>query len=380
MGDSAVVDAVEPIPAVKVEQPLRVIHVVTSLLVGGMEQFVLRLASEQRAQGHNASALGLRGGPLEEEARKIDLPTATLEGGGKASRLARAAALMVRERPHIVHAHNPGALPYALLGKLVGARVLMTRHGQLAEWNPGPLQTRGADAIVAVSGAAAQALAERQPKFRDRTLTILNGVQPAAPSRSREEVRRELGLDGLTGIIVARLDKLKGHEVLLDALARMQAPLTMLIAGDGDQRAALEARAKELGLGAERVRFLGYRADVADLLAASDLFVLPSRTEGLPLSVLEAMSHGLLVVATPVGGVPEALNGEECGLMVPVGDAEPLAAALQRLALDPELRAALGKAGYRRVETHFSFAAMTRSYEDLYRRLLRGESVVASAA
>jgi glycosyltransferase involved in cell wall biosynthesis len=175
-----------------------------------------------------------------------------------------------------------------------------------------------------------------------------------------------------TGVIVARLDRLKGHDVLLKALAWMKEDAELLIVGDGPERGALEVLAAELGV-QDRVRFAGFRKDVPDLLAASDFFVLPSRTEGLPLSVLEAMAHGLPSIATPVGGVPEALNGEECGILVPVDDVHRLAAVMGTLVGDPQLRRRLGAAAETRVRKHFSFAAMTDAYDSLYRRLLRGE-------
>src|SRR5262249_40122941 len=157
-------------------------------------------------------------------------------------------------------------------------------------------ERRWTDAVVAVSEAAAATLRERRPEFNSRLETVLNGVQFEPPVRRREEVRAELGLTRPAGIIVARLDRMKGHDVLLKALARRPDPCPMLIVGDGSERGALEGLASELGV-RDSVRFLGFRKDVPDLLAASDFFVLPSRTEGLPLSVLEAMAHGLPSIA-----------------------------------------------------------------------------------
>jgi glycosyltransferase involved in cell wall biosynthesis len=146
-------------------------------------------------------------------------------------------------------------------------------------------------------------------------------------------------------------------------------PLTLLIAGDGEERDRLRSRARNLGLDPARIRFLGHRDDVPDLLGACDLFVLPSHTEGLPLSVLEAMSHGLPVVATAVGGVPEALG--DTGLLAPARDAGALAERMERLARAPELRRRLGDAARRRALEEFSFASMAARYEALYRALLR---------
>jgi glycosyltransferase involved in cell wall biosynthesis len=121
-----------------------------------------------------------------------------------------------------------------------------------------------------------------------------------------------------------------------------------------------------LGLGDQDIRFLGFRSDVPDLHAASDFFVLPSVTEGLPLSVLEAMSAGNPVIATPVGGIPELVENGRHGLLIPVGDDRALTEAIARIAESKSLRRALGQAGLDRVEHDFSFFQMTERYESLY--------------
>jgi glycosyltransferase involved in cell wall biosynthesis len=173
------------------------------------------------------------------------------------------------------------------------------------------------------------------------------------------------------GIIVARMDHLKGHDVLLRSLALLEqrkVPLTFLIAGDGPERERLESLAQSLGLGPDRLRLLGFRSDVPEVVAACDLFVFPSEDEGLPLSVLEAMSHRLPVVVTPVGGVPELVNDREQGLWVPVSDPAALAEAMATLARDEAGRNRLGMAAYQHALDHFSFEKMLREYEDLYYR------------
>jgi hypothetical protein len=171
------------VAALAYRPPLRIVQVVTSLLVGGMEQFVLRLGSEQQSRGHGLRVLSLADGPLRAESEQRGLATTTL-AGGKVARLTQTLTLFAHTRPHIIHAHNPGALPYALLGRLFGARVLMTRHGQMADWRPHRAERRWTDAVVAVSEAAASALRERRPEFNPRLSTILNGVQFEAPARN----------------------------------------------------------------------------------------------------------------------------------------------------------------------------------------------------
>lgn len=352
----------------------RVVHLVSSLQVGGMERFVLRIARSQQDAGHRVSVLALQGGPLEVEAGRLRLPVRVLGGRNRLARAVRGAWHLALCRPDILHAHNPSSLHYAVLGKRVsGAAVVMTFHGEGKGGTrlPAPSEWEATDAVVAVSHAATESL--RSPGARSRLHVILNGVSPEPPARDWEAVRRELGLeDRFVVVQVARIDPLKGHGTLIRAIAALRdrgLPVIALLVGDGPERDAMTRLAAELGLGPDRVRFLGFRADVPDLLAAADAFALPSVTEGLPLSVLEAMAHRLPVVVTPVGGIPELVEEGRHGLYVPVGDAEALAAALARLAGDPALRRALGEAGFRRVREEFSFERMTRDYDLLYQRL-----------
>lgn len=350
---------------------LRIVHAVSSLNGGGMEHFVLRLAEAQRRHGHDASILALRGGPLEELARQRGLPLTVL-GGPKLPRVARGVAAMVSRRPDVIHAHNPTSLHYATLGKLLTrARLVFTDHAQTRGIIrvPSSFEWRQTDAVVGCS----QDTADKSGAVgvAANISAIHNGIDITNGSRrSREEVRAELGYrDELLGIMPAAFHRVKGHDVLLKALGRLKergVAVTVLVVGDGDERDAIHALAKELGLGDDRARFLGFRKDVPDLLMAADFFVLPSRMEGLPLAVLEAMARGLPVVVTPVGGVPEVVGNEQHGFLVPVDDHEALADAMEKLARDPALGRRLGEAGHERVRDDFSFERMTRKYERLY--------------
>lgn len=337
-----------------------------------MEQFVLQIAAAQQQSGHETAVLALQGGPLLETARRQGIKVYVLGGKRKELRVLRALLLLARLRPDIMHAHNPTSLHYAVLGKKAGgARVVLTYHGRggADARTPSAQEWHNTDAVVVVSQGAAGQL--EAPEFRDKLSVILNGIAPATPARDRKTVRAELGLaeDRAVGIMVARMDGLKGHETLLQAAALLRAaetPVTLLLVGDGAERAKLEKLAQEKGLTSDFVQFLGYRSDVPDLLAASDFFLLPSLTEGLPLSVLEAMSQHLPVVATPVGGIPEVVHSGQHGLLVPVQDPQALAAAITEMVTDPEGRRALGEAAYQRVRETFSFEAMTRQYDALY--------------
>ena len=363
---------------------LRVVHIVSSLKVGGMEHFVVRLASRQQAAGLCVSVLAQQGGPLREEAARLQVETDELGGRSRILRVLKAIATLRRLRPDIVHGHNATSLQYSLLAqRCTGAKVVITCHGRgkVDYREPAPGLWARVDRVVCVSEAVAR---EGPPAvLAERLCVIRNGVDAAHPARSREAVRNALGLGAeFTAIIVARIDHLKGHETLLRAWAgvlRTNPSLKLLIVGDGSERQAMEQLAADLDItppctpisgGKGGVRFLGFRSDVSDLLAAADLFILPSLSEGLPLSILEAMSHGLPIVATDVGGIPELITEENEGLLVRPKDAAGLAGAIARMAASAQLRETLGRNARRRVVAEFSFETMLRQYDAVYRSLV----------
>lgn len=361
----------------------RVLHVVSSLRRGGMETLVVRLAAEQRRSGHDAAVLAMWGGPLLDEARALEIPVRVVERGGRLARAARTAAFLVDLTPEILHAHNPTTLHIGALARVLTERVaalrgddarcamLMTDHQSRDARAPWSFEWRRTDVVVAVSRHTAEAGSAAK---RARALRVIrNGVSLPAGGRPREAVRAELGLgDQLSCITVANLRPEKDHATLVQAYAQLAqegVPLVALLVGDGPDRAAVEAQARSLGLGADRLRFLGARTDVPDLLRAADVFVLSSRIEGLPLSVLEAMAASLPVVSTAVGGIPEIVEHDVHGLLVPPGSPAALAVALESLVHDPALRLDLGARAFVRARDECSLAAMARAYDALYEEL-----------
>jgi glycosyltransferase involved in cell wall biosynthesis len=167
---------------------------------------------------------------------------------------------------------------------------------------------------------------------------------------------------------VARLDPVKRLDVLLGALHRLDGVCAFVV-GYGPEEQRLKEMAEELGLG-ERVHFAGYQQDVWTWLAACDVFALSSDWEGMPNAVLEAMAAGLPVAATAVGGTPDVVVQGATGLLVPPDDATALAAALDRLIHDPDLRRTMGAAGRQRVRARFSVQQMVERTQALYRGLL----------
>jgi glycosyltransferase involved in cell wall biosynthesis len=276
---------------------------------------------------------------------------------------------------HAARAHALGALA-ALLAP--GAkRVLSRRVDFRVRGSAGSrlLYALPIDAIAAISGGVRDALtASGVPSTAIRVIPSGIDTAPFDAPFDRAAARARLGIapGRILAIQVAALAPHKSQTTLLHAAARLRerAPsLVTWIAGEGRLRGALLAEHARLGLD-DRVRFLGFREDVVDLLRAADLFVLSSYLEGLGTSVLDAMAAGLPVVATRVGGVPEIVRDGETGLLVPPRDPEALAAAMARLAEEPALRERLGAGGRALARTYGAdrTASLTR---DLYVELLR---------
>ena len=228
------------------------------------------------------------------------------------------------------------------------------------------------DRIVCVSAAAAASFAAAGIPA-DRLAVIRNGLWERPPSRSRGAVRAALGADASQPVVLttARFTPQKDHAALIDALPAVLAvhpALRVWLAGHGPLEDELRRQVAQRGL-ADVVRFLGQRDDVPDLLAAADLFVLPSRFEGLPLAALEAMAAALPVVATRVGGTDEAVLDGVTGRLVPPGDPQALGAAIAASLSRPAEAARLGAAGRERFGGAFTASRMADETARLYEAL-----------
>ncbi len=204
-----------------------------------------------------------------------------------------------------------------------------------------------------------------------RNQVIWNGEDLERFSPGRSDLRRELGLYDNTCIItsVGLLSPVKDHAAQLAAYGRLierHQDCCLLIVGDGPERSRLEAQAASLG---DRVRFLGHRKDVAEILRATNIYLQTSRSEGFSNAILQAMATMLPVVVTAVGGNPELVS-EETGVLVPAGDAGAMTEALGQLFRDPKRRRKLGAAARRRVEQHFSLDVMAEAFSDAFERAI----------
>lgn len=324
-------------------------------------------------------------GPLAQACRAADVPFARLPWPGVLDpRNVRALRRRLRrERVDLLHAHLPlvGAVA-RLAGRGLPTRLVYTEHNTPAGYHPASRWLNAAtwpwqDAVVAVSERVRRGAPAPPRRAAGRMEVIPNGVdaerllrEAAAPP---DGPLPEEPPHAFVALVPATLARRKGQDVLLRALVRLPAatprPLRVWLAGDGPDQAALRRLAARLGLGA-RVRWLGRRRDVFPLMARADAVVLPSRTEGHPLALLEAMTLGRAVLATAVGGVPEVVADGRTGLLVPPEDPDALAAALARLLGAPALGARLGAAAAREARARFDVRPAVRRLEALYLRCL----------
>lgn len=323
-------------------------------------------------------------GPLQQGMAKLNTPTFSLgvaRRTGYAVAIQRLARLLRKERA-LLHAHcfDP-TLVGLLAARLARAPFVFTRHHSdhnLRLNKPWHVRidswcARKADHVIAVSEATREIMTRVERVPASQITVVYNGMEPLpTPSEAAvEATRAKLGLNGeAVCLMVARLHEEKGHRYLFQAIPEIRArvgPVTFLLAGDGPERAELEAEVARRGL-SDCVRFLGRRNDMSELYSLADVVTLPSLAESFGFAVLEAMSFGKPVVAADTGGMPELLQGE-AGVVVPQADAAALGAGIARVLSDPEAARRMGEAGRRRA-AHFTFERMIRGYEAVYERVL----------
>ena len=359
---------------------MKIVHVVYSLEVGGAEVLVAQLCRAQRDNGHEVficaySRLGAIGEALASEGVSIYVP-----GEAHPARtMLRYFRHFRRLRPDVVHCHNPApTLQAALPARLAGAhRVLSTRHSLVeppydrnAELKFSTIARLACDWVVGICDITCENLRNAPRAPRNRIVRVYNGVAPL----HRLPYPTELGPDPagkmFTLLFVGRLAPIKDLKTLIRGFAIALATLPFLrlwIVGDGPVRAELEALATELGVAAH-IRFWGQRMDTAGFFSAADCFVMSSVSEGLPMSLLQAMSLGIPAITTDVGGMAEVLRLSQNGLLTVVGDPTAYGDAIVRIASDPALRGRFSANALTAFHQHFTLEQMDRAYMDLYTR------------
>ncbi len=344
---------------------------VASLLPALVGRFDVTVAAHGAGPLRDAAeTAGARFVPLKSVRRAIS-PLRDLAG------LVELVRLLRRERPDILHASSSKAgVLGRIAGRIAGVPIrIFTVHGWAFAAHSGVSSQlyRWADRFVRPLTTVTICVSQRERSAglaagtcdADRTVVIPNAVDLEGVPRTKLD-----GRDLPRIVAVGRLKAPKDFPTLVRALARLEpGSFEALVVGDGPDRQQLEDEIGALGLNA-RVQLAGERSDVPELLAAADVFVLSSSSEGMPVSVLEAMAAGLPVVASRVGGVPEQVTHGETGLLVEPGDADDLAAALARLVQDGELRGRLGAAGRARAEQAFALEPFRRAHLELYSREL----------
>jgi glycosyltransferase involved in cell wall biosynthesis len=362
-----------PVADAKAERasPLSIAHVGDSMEMGGAEKLTATLCRLQRDRGHQASVhclyrLGVLGEELRTEGFEVVLhhPSSFLQLVRGLYRSFR------RSRPDVVHCHNAtAAIIAALPARLAGVKtVIVTRHGlvkppyQIRRELKFALASRWCDWIVGVCEGTRTNLLAAPFAARDRIVHIYNGALPA-DVRAVPQPK-----NGFTLLYVGRLAPLKDHATLLQALAltRTHHPDVQLwIVGDGPLEFSLRKLTDELGL-SECVTFFGEQADVSPFMLAADLFVSSSVTEGLPVSLLEAMSVGLPAVVTDVGGMAEIARLSGAVTLVPSSDPERMAGALCDAVDGRQKLPKMGQMASHCYEQHFRPERMLDDYMRLY--------------
>jgi glycosyltransferase involved in cell wall biosynthesis len=355
-------------------------HVVLSLDVGGLERVVATLSRAQHDAGDRVTVYCLdRDGALAASLPGAGVPVHTVRRSGRgfdASAVLRLARMLRADGVKVVHCHNHGALVYgALAARLVsGARVVYTIHGAITSARRSTarfLKLGLVHEVVFVSAHARAVGRAAGLEGNDRVHTILNGVDLSGfDGGDASAVRRAHGIAENARVcgIIARLTEAKDHANLFAAIAsaRETVPgLHCLVVGDGELREELEEDVAARGLSAA-VHFAGARDNIRDYLAAMDVFVLSSVTEGLAMTLLEAMAAARPIVATRVGGNAEVVEDGVTGRLVPPSDPRALADAIALVLGNPAAARQMGEAGRERANIRFSLGAMVSAYQAVY--------------
>lgn len=368
-----------------------ILHLSSSSGPGGAESVMAHIATGLDASRYRSVACLFRDGWLRGrcEASGIETHVVRLARKMDLGWLRTFSRMVRRCNVKLIHAHEFGANTYgAIAARLLGLPLVATVHGR--QYFPERATRRAAYRIlsrmatlVAVSEDVKRLLVEVTGAAERHIRVVHNGIagwaSPAPDDLARRRAALGVGPDERIVGVVGSLYGIKGHRYLLDAaphILRAEPATRFCIVGGGQLGAELRAQAVELGL-AERVRFLGFRTDVRDLLPLFDVFALPSLSEGLSIALLEAMAAARPVVATCVGGNPELVTDGETGLLVPAADARRLAEAVTRLLLDAGEARRLGENAMNRVTQRFGVESMVQGYQAIYARELERAGVAA---
>jgi glycosyltransferase involved in cell wall biosynthesis len=373
------------------EQRVKLVLAESGTAVGGTERVLWELATRLPPRFEVEVWLSPAPG-VDEFAASLaarDIPVARIaevDSRWDLRGMARTWKQLRKSAPRLLHVHHvwPAADRYlATLADAAGVpHLVVTEHivgasHSSAQRGLKRRELERADAVTAVCGAVADSLVRDYGVDRGRVRVVPNGADAPDAWRERDPARRwrdhfGAGFARPLWVCVARLEEQKGHAVLIEALAvvgKRGLDFTCALAGDGSLRNALEVAVAAHGLEG-RVKFLGHVEDVGALLAAADAVVLPSRWEGLPLVLLEALARGRPVIASAVGGVPDVIEDNVSGRLVPPGDPVALADALESVHRRLDLALRLGAAGERRIQESYTWERVIDAFEAVYDEVL----------
>ncbi len=367
------------------DKPLRILHVVLSMAVGGAEKLVFDMARYPNFAANRPvvaclDMVGELGEKLKADGYTVYLKNR--QSGLDRSVIPWLRDIIRRENITVVHAHQYTPLFYAVPAALLSGRVkvVYTEHGRFypdrKSWKRAifnPFMAYGVDHLVSISFATAEAMSVYDHFPRRRIKVIHNGInlEKMNPSMDIAAKRRELGIGESCHILgtAARLEEIKNMPMMLRVFKILagEAPDTvLLIAGQGSQTEKLKTQAKTLGI-SEKVKFIGLRFDLEEVYPLMDIFLLTSFTEGISVTLLEAMASGVPAVVTDVGGNKEVVVAGETGYLLPLYNEKAMADQILNLIRNPEKIKTFGLSCQKRVRDHFSFSGMIKAYEACYR-------------
>ncbi|MFO0773263.1 MAG: glycosyltransferase [Nitrospiraceae bacterium] len=358
-----------------------VLHISSSSGPGGAERVACALAASLDSTQYRSLVALFRPGWLKDQCDARGVPTTVLSAEGFLhwKWMRDCYRLVKRERVDLIQAHEFDAIVHGwVVAKLAGIPLVATIHGKVYFWEKARRRwaykiASGSATFVAVSQDLKRFVVETVGIPDTRVAVIHNGIDPRLLDVStvdRAAVQRDLGIPEGNLVVgsVGNLYPVKGHTYLLDAIPSVlkHCPnTTFIFAGRGELEGALKEQARSLGIEAN-VKFLGLRQDIPNLLAAMDVFCMPSLSEGLSIALLEAMAAGKPVVVTNVGGNPEVVLNGKTGLLVEPQSGRELATALTQVLSDAVMRQSFAKAGKQRLVDDFSIAPMAAQYQQLY--------------
>jgi sugar transferase (PEP-CTERM/EpsH1 system associated) len=359
-----------------------VLHIVNSLEAGGLERFVLDIIKATSNEYKYVIVCLDRHGELDTTGCTAEILSLDLQPGLHLNVMSRIKTIAEQRNVVLINTHNWKSQFYGMLtGKLCKIPVVHTKHGRYDEDLRSKIRNnlayRLCDKVVAVSKDAALQCVQVEKVPETKLVTILNGIDTAAfsPEKQPEKSKTALGINSAIPVIgiVARLAQVKDHATLFAAcqiIHKSGINFRLLVVGDGPLKQNLVDLAESLGI-SEIVVFAGFQQNIPDLMRAMDIFVLSSISEGISLTLIEAMACELPVVATAVGGNPEVVVEGLSGFLVPAKNHAAMAEQILQLLNNPELRQKFGKFGRQYAIDHFSISRAGKQYSLVYQTVLQ---------